>query len=278
MAADRNWQPGLDFDEYIADEGLNGSTLKAGRVSMRHMRHYVENGLETTPAMETGTNVHSCVLEPERFFDSFSVWEGGRRAGAAWDSFKTIAGMEGKIIVKPEELADYHAITASVHANREAHRLIESTQHEVSIFWEDRGLGKGKARIDAIDDKVTADLKTAASIEEWAFVSHCYKFGYHIQLGWQRYGLRLLGREPKQFALIAVEKKPPFDCVVYWPDDAFLDEGERQALEIAKRFRIAQYTNSWPGISDEPLPLSLPRYVAGEPKQELVIGGEKVEV
>lgn len=270
-------QYGIPFLDYETDPGLNASALKAGRKSMLHMRHYMAHGIKQTAAMTKGLNIHSAILEPDRFFESLVIWDRVRR-GKDWDMFQ--AEHQDSIILQQAELQELQAISNSVHANQEAHKVIEATKHEASIFWDHEKDGPGKARLDGYNEDTgyVAEVKSTHAIDPWLFSKTCYNMGTHIQLGWQKIGLDLIGAKCVQFVIIAVEQSPPHDCIAYYPDQQFIEAGMEEALLIAGKWRAALASGIWYGIggADRTVPLSLPSWAGGG--VELKIAGENVKL
>lgn len=270
---------GITFDAYADMEGVTASSLKAGRVSMKHMQHYMTKGIADTPAMRKGRLIHQAILEPEMFFAEVVAWEGVKR-GKAYTEFVEAQGQDA-VVVTTTEMSELEQIHDSVHSNRHATDLITRTKHEVSMSWDDHMLGPGKGRMDGYDADtgLLLDLKSSACIEPWRFAATCYRMGTHIQMAWYKHGLKQLELPIERIIVIAVEQGAPFDCVVYEPEGVFIEKGWEEAEEIAKRYRAACVCERFGGVSGEILPLTLPAYAqAGNQDVELTIGGESVTV
>jgi hypothetical protein len=276
----------VPFQTYAEAAGLNPSKLKEGRKSMKHLRHYVDHGKEPTPGMKMGTHIHTAILEPKRFFAEALIYGGNltknTKATKGWKEFEAACVASLRVGLLPQEMEDLQGVSNAVHSNREAHSLIESMRHEVSMFWHDHLLGSCKCRIDLLnpDRAAFCDLKSTGSIEPHAMTSTQYKMGTHIQMGWCRWGLQeITGRRISSALIIAIEQKPPYDVAVYDMTTAFLDKGMEEAKEIAQRYRIAQSTSNYPGIAGgERLLLDLPGWVGAGNGVELNIGGKKLQM
>jgi hypothetical protein len=261
----------MDFSTYADQPGLNASKLKAGRTSMKHMHHYGKHGKAPTAAMQKGTNIHAAVLEPERFWAHTIATDLNRRTN---DYKQLVEDNPGATIITESEQAELEQIVDSVFANREARAIIESTAHEVSMFWDDRILGKGKCRMDGYSETsgLVLELKSGSTVEPRSFARQCYNMGYHIQIGWARYGLAQVEAKVSRILVVAVEQSPPYDCVVYEPDVTFVTEGGREAKEIARRYRAAQACGVYEGVSSEVVPLELPRWITGDTEVDISNG------
>ena len=254
----------MPFDEYAALEGLNASLLKQGAKSMLQARHYATSGTADSTAMMLGRAAHCASLEPDRYMQEYVVYEGARR-GKAWDEFKV--EHDGKEIITATESEQVDGMVDSIIANRDASRIIDSTAHEMVIQWEDKVLGKCKARLDCYGKEtgLVADVKTTGDVTERIFNKTVNRMGTHIQFGWIRKGLKALDLPANQFFAIAVEQKPPHDCVVFNMEN-WVKAGEEQATLIAQQYRIAQAQGRFPGVSDEVVTLELPSWMDEKPE------------
>jgi hypothetical protein len=232
--------------------------------------------------MRWGRLVHSVILEPEVAFIRLTVWEGKVKRGKAWDEFEQKAKDGHKEVVTKQELAELQELSNNVHANRHAHRLIEATEHEVSLFWEDEVYGKAKARLDGLNPEERVgivEVKTTRKIDARGFGNDCANLGYPLQLGWyQEAAVQAIGKK-LPVTIICIENKAPFDCVVRTVPQSVLDKGLEEAVEQARKYRIAEHLGEFAGVNSEVEELLMPSwYTAVTEDVALEIGGEKVEV
>ena len=75
--------------EYFAHSAINSSLLKLlVQKTPADFRHAHMDGHNlTTPSTEFGSAVHMAILEPEKFLDTYCVYESVKR-GKAWETFK----------------------------------------------------------------------------------------------------------------------------------------------------------------------------------------------
>jgi len=264
----------MPFDEYAAIDATNASAIKAGALSMKHMKHYMDKGRADSRAMKRGRMLHAAVLEPERFFASVEVWRGYEKkdgttgyskASKAWTNFAD--GKDQDLVLLPDELADMHAASLAVHADEDAHRIIALTESERSLVWHDDLYGWGKARFDCVDGQVIADYKTTRNIEPGAFARSFANMSYDVQLGWYAHGFRkAFGRDPVVY-VIAQEQYAPWDVVVYLIDHEILREGERKAVEIARMWHISKQCGTFLGVANAEgiRQLELPQWASSNP-------------
>jgi hypothetical protein len=248
----------MDFEHYKEVPAINATAIKAGARSMLHMRHVMTGGEKaTTDAMAWGSLVHAAILEPDRFFKSLAVYT-VRKAGKAWDDFNT--ANDGKTIIGASDNAELVAISNAVHAKRSAHRLIEQSQHEVTLQWDSPNIGASKARLDGLTDDCVVELKTAQDISPDRFFRQCVNLRYDIQFGW--YSMAA-GNRP--VIVIAVESSAPYDVAVYQIPRAMVDKGRRTAVDIASRYRACERAGEYPGQQGLDITeLPLPEWYAGD--------------
>jgi hypothetical protein len=261
----------IGFQEYRALPGINASSIKHGAVSMLHMHHAMTGGdIIDTPAMRWGRLVHLAILEPEKYGRTVSIWNDGRRAGKAWNDFVTASGGT-EWIATAEENASLLSLSASVHSNREAHWLIASSEHELSVTWSGERYGCGKARLDMIDrehGKWVADLKTTRRID--SFSRAFFSLRYDIQCGWY-----VEGTGATQVFILAVESDPPYDVQTYRVPQSVIDKGRETAIEIARTYRAHKITNTFTGVGGgvDVLELPIPPWYLGGENAEISMEG-----
>jgi hypothetical protein len=92
---------------------IKAARLREGVYSMARMRRAVTVPREDTDAMRLGRAIHAAVLLPDP--TPWPIWEGVRRAGAAWESFAAECGGD---YLRVEEVAHVEAVTdADIHAS-----------------------------------------------------------------------------------------------------------------------------------------------------------------
>ena len=251
----------MDFKTYQSIQAINATAIKAGVVSMKHMRAVMTGEeQEETAAMRWGSLVHMAILEPESFIGSVAIYDGVKR-GKAWDDFKT-ANISLDIITEGEN-DRLTAIMASVHSNKAASDLIDNTLHEVTARSNDATTGPAKARLDCFSTILgVVDLKTTARIQPELFAKQFVGMGYDLQVGWycdtarQHYELDAM----PACHVIAVESKPPYDVAVYRVPDMVINVGKSKARKIAERYRQCEVAGIFPGVMDGVKELVMPAW------------------
>lgn len=193
---------------------------------------------EPTDAMRLGTAVHSAVLTPKIYTESYVVLPGNitRRAGKAWEAFS--AENAGKEILKQEEADMIGGISDAIYAHKNASEIlswVDADDMEVSLFYELGGL-ECKSRLDFVvpEDGIVGDLKTAADASPEGFMKACDAFQYDVQAAMYMRAAEECGLKADHFVFIAVENKFPFTVGVYSfsRNSEFIRAGE---LEVNKR-------------------------------------------
>lgn len=240
---------------------LSASALKVLiQKTPKHFKHYLENPIGTTKAMEIGTAVHTAVLEPE-FFPVYvaAAPECDRRTTEGKVAYANFQALNGeKIILKQDEFDSVHAMAAAVHASDTATRLLDKMPtREKSIKWYDKTFQTHcKARPDMFGMNVLSDgqnlicdLKTHNGKKKFQYAAMDYN--YPVQAGWYRRGMKAVTGKDWEFGFIVVEKDAPH-CVSFYimpPDrNILIDDAIERAGNI---FAECQRTDDWPGYPEE---------------------------
>jgi len=266
----------LRYEDYASLPGISATDLKRARVSMFNYRYCQEHPPEPTDAMALGSAVHSAVLTPDRFAADYIAYDGTRR-GKEWDAFRSFHAATGKTILTRTEYDKCSAMSAAVHHHPAALPLLARGEAELSLQWDRDGI-LCKCRLDMLGD-VLVELKTAADITPRGFTSQSYKLGYHLQYAWYSDGIEAVFTKRPAVVVIAVESKLPHDVVAYNVDPTVIEEGHDENRALLERMAACEKADRWPGISDEPLRLLLPRWaLADEDDLTITIEGEEVRV
>lgn len=254
----------MSFKDYASAEGLNATAIKAGRLSMLHMRNTITgHAKKDTSALAWGRLVHAVILEPERVLASIAVWTGPKKVGKIWEEFKEEhAEMEIVTVEERDELTD---VVLAVNRNKTASRMISETIHEACIFWDDKLLGKCKARLDGVSQSVgIIDVKTTGRIDQRSFGRQFFDMGYDFQFGWYHEGTsrcEMYGDLPSH--CIVVDSGEDHDVYVVRVQDDVVKEGAKKAREIGMRYRACQAVGSYPGVANgiDVVPLEVPAWI-----------------
>jgi hypothetical protein len=230
-------------------------------LSMAAMRLVMDGGGKAdTPALREGRLLHMAILEPARFA-ALPVWDGGRRAGKAWDSFAEQVG--GGDYLMPDEVDGINACAeVAVRALAPIPRVVAT---EVTLHWEDALYGRAVARIDALlESGGWLDVKTCRTINRRAFLNQSFALGYHLQFGWYAHGIASAQKRGAGYVL-AVQKTPPYATALYQLPDAILEDGYNAASYIARAYRAAEACGVFSGPYDgQVMPFELPEWAMGD--------------
>ena len=249
---------GETFDEYANRRGMNATVLKAGRVSMKQMRHEALHGKETTKSLAFGRIAHAAVLENGLSKDAFAVWDGGRKAGKAFDAFEASAIADGKTVITSDERDELTAIVSAVHSLPLAHQIIEETHHEVTCVW-DEALGPSKCRWDGLSPEWALEWKTTTKTTPREFEAQAYTLGYHIGAAHYMAGAKACDLSP-QYRIISTQSKPPFDTVVWMVDEYLLECAMKERERIWREYIECCKTGLYTGHGDEVHILAMPSW------------------
>lgn len=253
--------------EYHASPAISKSGLDLIRKAPALYQWRRSNPTEQTPAMRLGTLTHTVVLEPEVFARSVIARPEGidRRTSAGkadWAAFELEA--EGREIITNEEGAKLAAIRDAVHAHPAAAKALGgSPTIEQSIFWTDPTTGVDcRCRPDAVTERgVIVDLKTTRDASPDGFAKSVAQYRYQVQAAFYSDGYKAaFGEAPRGFVFIAVETEPPYLVAVYVASETMTQRGRIDYQTDLDTFRRCQDADTWPGYSDAPLTIDLPKW------------------
>ncbi len=258
----------MTFQEYLALDGLNWTTLKAMEDSPLAMLHRQKTPSEDTPSRVLGRATHMAILEPDRFETDVITYD-SRRAGKAWEAFKE--SNASRTILKVSELETCQDMAAAVRGDSAAMRYLRHGRAELTIRWRDPDTGvPRKARLDWLTvhdgQVILVDLKTARDITERGMAQAAARFGYHGQLASYMDGLRVLGVRVARVVMLVVRNRAPYDVGVFELGEDALEAGwtwYRRLLDLAAK---CAKEGRWPGRYDgAEQTLALPGWAPGMP-------------
>lgn len=263
---------GLNHGQYTALFGVSASQIRKLRQgSPLHLRHYLDSPDQDTRSRGTLRAIHCLVLEqphdPEAWGRDFVVYQGGRRAGHAWEAWA--ASQMDRTILIPSEEAEAQAVASAVLAHPVAGPLLTGAGYsELSGTWTDEQSSLDcRLRIDRLkrtgpSSWMVLDLKTIDSCAPHRITQLVGSNGWHIQLAHYIAGIRAMRPgDSVTGALVTVEDSAPYDVAVWVLPlvEEQIAETERQALLAT--FAECQRTGIWPGRFATEQPLALPRYL-----------------
>lgn len=262
----------MPFSEYGRRAGINASILSVVRKSTLHAKDYFDNPKPSTSAMSVGTLAHAVLLEPDRAIVAFS---GDRRTNAGKAEYAAAVDRAGEdgIVCSIDDYTLALYMRDAVMRNPIARMIVEQTQHEVSLFWSG-AYGQAKGRVDMLSEARLADYKTTAQIEHGAFMRTAENLWYHGKMGWYAEGLKAITGDIPEAWIIAQESASPYDVAVYRIPAHVIEQGRKEAQELAMRWRVAVATGTYQGVAPDVLEYERPAWAAGGDEVEIPSGNE----
>lgn len=282
-----DWSPGI-FDNIPAAEyhktilgEANNSGLKV--IDERTPAHYLqwvkdrnkpktaEQEFKEQQHFRIGRIVHSAILEPDKFDDDYLLMPDfgpmqsstNRKTRDAW--LATLP--PGTSIVKPGEKELAMAMREAVLRHKTARLVIEGGRPEVTLRWQDKRTGvRCKARVDwdCPEFHFCMDLKSTDDASPAAFARSVANYRYHMQHAHYSGGYQNLGRDLRNFLIVAVEKEPPHAVGVYHIDAAAEERGFELVNRAMDKLARCMSTGEWPAYSENIEPIGIPLWALSD--------------
>lgn len=299
MRPEPGMYPGVPMEEYHAWDCASNSRLSKLMRSPAHLKAYMEQEYDDTPAKKLGRAIHTAILEPETFDSRYvvasqcmAVTGKGTRCGnsGSWPvkgggfvcgtHVKSAAKNDVALDETSEVLteSDYAVCVGtrdSVRSLTAAGALLESlSQIEVSVVWDDAETGiRCKGRWDGYGALVAGgtifDLKSARDASRMSFERSIFTYGYHRQGALYLEAANALGLNVRHYAILAVEKEPPFAAAPYRLTEGAISAGEEQLAPLKRRYAECLRTGEYPGYPDQVIDIALPHYAWGQIDEQL---------
>jgi len=266
VTGDNYLVPDVPEAQYHADPALGSTDLKN---ILRSPAHYITAKGEPldSPALRLGTLVHECILDPDLWSKRVTSPKFDRRtkAGKAeYAEWTARVDAEGLREVSVDDRALCEAMRESAMRAPLVRAVLEHAKdREVSCFWKDADTGVHcKARLDAHKPGLVMDLKTTQDASSGAFRNSVARFRYHVQAAHYSEGVRAVTGEWPDYAIVAIEKTPPYACAVYMLDEEALGVGALMREHALKVYAECCEKDEWPGYVQTTQVLTLPRWAA----------------
>lgn len=235
--------------------------------SLRHFQYQQEHKEDPTAAMEFGTAYHAMLLEPEKFTDSYAVFNTEARAdksmtmaakaNIAWkEKFYAEAANDGKTVIKKTDFDIITDMSMVLMSNPDIAALLTGGKREMTFVFEIDGI-PGKARVDYVLRRngrvVIVDLKTTTDASPRAFGSSSYKMRYHVQAAWYSDILAAhlcIDPDEVSFIFIAQEKDAPYVAQAYECPLHVIRQGRDEYLAALAAFLYAGENDDWRGYEN----------------------------
>ena len=251
---------------------LSSTNIRTFKKNKKQFKYSLTHDLvKQTKAMADGTAVHAFFLERDKFDTNFVIKPADMRlntkAGKEW-----ALEHQSKIIIDSELGNNLYEMEKSFMDSPAKMIYNENMggQTELSYFWNDLGLVKGKCRPDWIDKfgEIVVDVKTTTDASPRGFQKSIANWGYHLQLGWYMRGLQKLGFDTYDFIFIAIEKTPPFSVGVYRADREMISHAMQELDKLVPEIDYALQTKEFPDYTPEITSIGLPPWMIDKKEQQ----------
>jgi exodeoxyribonuclease VIII len=252
----------LPSDAYHAMPDLSNSGMSKLKKTPANFKHYLDQGSESSDAMEFGSMFHMFILEPDKFARTYECTGINDRRTTAYKAAAKKIEEAGKIPIDAKT-ADVATGLLSGMKNAMMQSYpgfipLRDGRPEVSVLYEDDGV-QCKCRIDYLGDDAIIDLKTTTDASANGFQDSVFKFGYNRQQAHYQRPFELAGT-PKRFYFWAVEKEPPFLNAIYELDEAALIMGRAEREKLMALYKTCKALDKWPGLPTNIQTISLPAW------------------
>ena len=197
-------------ENYRVFDALNASLLKG---VFKHSVWHARRKWAPTPAMQMGTAVHECLLEPEEFAKNFALFDGDRRTKAGKEAYKEIEA-SGKTPLAQKDYQQVYDMTRQARLYPEVNELLDGAEVELPLEFEMWGV-KCKAQIDLYQPRtgILMDVKTTADITKAK--RQFFDMVYDLQMFWYARALHENGRNVDQVKILFMETQFPYTVALY---------------------------------------------------------------
>jgi exodeoxyribonuclease VIII len=230
--------------DYFARPEVSRSELVDILKSPAKYQHKKANPTPPTPAMQTGSLIHVVTLTPGDFEKEYLVSDETSRRTKAWKADVEQAAIEGKECILRSDLKVALAIGATA-TDAFAHAFEGAMPEVVIIATHAETRVRIKARLDILQDKFVADLKTTKDASEAGFAKSVGNFRYDIQAAF--YGDvagALAGVEHLPFLFACVETEAPYLTAEWDLTEDWIENGRASyewALQLYKQYEAEGY-------------------------------------
>ena len=242
---------------------LSSTNVRTHKKNKKQFKYSLTHDLiKQTKAMADGTAVHAFFLERDKFDSDFVIKPADMRlntkVGKEW-----ALEHQNKIIIDSELGNNLYEMEKSFMDSPARLIYDKQGQSELSYFWDDLGLVKGKCRPDWIsnDGNIVVDIKTTTDASPKGFQKSIASWGYHLQLGWYLRGLQKLGLPAKEFIFIAIEKTPPFSVGVYRANKEMITYANDEINNLVYDIDESLKSDDFPDYTPEIMDLGLPNWM-----------------
>ena len=244
----------MPAEDYFANPAFGSTSIKLlsdPDISLAEVKHLLGHD-EHKKEYDVGTLAHALILEGTLDHLVAPLPFPDYRTKAAREA-RDLAYSAGMIPVNESEqetmMGPIEAMRDAVFDHPIAAELFTCHQPEVSLFWEQGGVGM-KARVDALHQSkgIMADLKTVRSARPNDFRKQISDLGYYIQGTHYRNGGKAVTGFEMDWYFVAVQKTEPYTVSVHKLSQDALDHGQRRIEYAIQRYKQTQETG-WTGYT-----------------------------
>lgn len=252
---------------YDTAEGIRRSDLWVINKSPAHFKYHMEHRKEEqSKALIFGRAAHKYILEPDQFYDEFTICpEINRRTKEGrelWQTELDYAEEHGLTMIMDADKFQLNEMRDAMLQYPEAVQLLTG-DHEKEFYWtDDLTREKCKCKVDCLTEHngkpYIVDYKTTDSCEDGCFERSARKYGYQFQAGMYCEGLFQNTLEEHGFAFVAQEKTAPYAVRVYVCDPEWIKRGYDKFRELIGIYHECKQTGNWYGYEGpDGLPVEL---------------------
>jgi len=232
---------------YLSSHQL-GDFRKCPQLYQKKKQGLIPN--EDRPALLFGRAAHTLILEGRTVLDQQYAVGGpinpktGEPFGASTKAFAEWAEKVGKPVLTSEQYdllfklrasSSVHSVVTKLLTHGTAENVVRTDYHETAC----------QIRMDWFNPvEGIVDLKTCDDLT-W-FEHDARRYGYLHQLAFYRAVLAAATGVEHRVYLIAVEKKEPYRCGVWSPDQSSLDAAQRENEQAMDRLKQCSASGVWP--------------------------------
>ena len=272
----------ISNEVYHESAGISSSGLKLLAQSPAHYwARYLDPAREArkrTPALVLGDQIHTAVLEPARYFQTYyplpEKFNRATKQGKADAEYhEAQAADKGQVVITKDNHEICQRLTETVRDNPAADFLFNADGLiEQSFYWTESVVLPDTGEIVEVlckcrPDKlltglnIILDLKSAEDASLSAFQRASFSYGYHISAAFYLRGVEaVLGIRPTAFVIAAFEKESPFACSFFQFDNDALTQGNADVVRLLQRYAECLAADEWPGYPHCIRQISLPNW------------------
>ena len=247
-------------EEYFKIDALSNSFLKNFDRSPAH----AFTGIEKTPAMKKGSQIHDLILQPEKFYDEHKIIEKINRNTKEYK--KIVEENPDKEIMFTEELDELleiqNAVLKAKFEGVPLSLILCETLNEVYDTYEEMGeVIKGKVDAVDVENHIIFDLKKTDDASNFQKAINNYKY-YRQAWLYKEIHFENYGKLPR-FIFIAIEEKKPYGVRFYELNNDYMELGKIEVIKSIQEYKEwkARGSDKSECYSDETIKLDVPNWM-----------------